>query len=386
VSRSVQRARAVLAVAGWAGVLACSVGAGEPKHPPAGSSSFSYTAAEELRASTYDVMPQSSMVPLRVDHVGQISLGRSADETPTAVASVKLTDSAIVVLDPASRRVRFYTRSGVPIASIAFDSAGVVRHSSPVQVQSHGDTVFVVDIDPRRGIVAYDTKGRGLLKLAVPFGGITGVAALTGHRLVSVMARDEDVKARQAAVLWRLGTAGADSAPQRLGCVPDSLLRSSLEKRTAYELFRFVGVSADERRLFCRQALSPVVQILRADGTPDGMLHRAPPFYRRGPAPSEKELEDAAMEQFRATWTEHAAFFVMRAGFVSLYGTYDPSVRLERHLLFACDSATGPTRCGVGELRGNLHDLRAPDTLIVAEPVDSAQGVQRLGLYVLRFP
>jgi hypothetical protein len=297
------------------------------------------------------------------------------------VGSAKLTDSGIAVIDPASRRLRFYTRSGSSLASLKFDS-GIVRHTSPIGVQSHGDTLFIVDIDSRRGIIAYDMKGQRVLGIRQSIPGVTAIVTLAGHRIVSSIPMEKDVVSRRAAVLWRVG---ADSILEQFGCVPDSLLRSSLQERTAYALFRFTGVSADEQRVYCRQALTPVIQIFRADGTPDGFLHRAPPFYRRGPAPRESGLDDAARERFRATWTEHAAFFPMRSGFVSLYWTYDANAKLDRRLLFACDSATGPTRCGIGELRGNPVDFLAPDTLVVAEPLDSAKAVWRLGLYVVRF-
>jgi hypothetical protein len=354
---------------------------GKNRAAPAEQTAHSYTSAQEAVVSTYDIVPQAALVPLRFQRVALIPLGNSPADSPAAIGSVRVTDSAVVVIDPASRRLRFFSRAGALRAAVPFDSAGLTRHTAPTQVESLGDTVFVVDLDMRRGIVAYDVRGRRVTRISTPLPATTDVAPIGEQRIVSVMPKEEDVTGRRAAVLWRLAANGA-TAP--LGCIPDSLLRSSMQKRTSYSTYRFTGVATDGRRLYCRQALSPVIQIFLADGTPDGMLHRAPPFYRRGPGVSLRGLDDAGMEAFRATWTEHGRFFPMPSGFVSLYGTFDPKARLDRQLLFACDSSAGSTKCGVSELKGNPMDFRAPDTLIVAEPAESAQAVQRLGLYVVR--
>lgn len=366
--------------------VGCSTAADAGDKPASTTKSqggYSYTAEQQAALAEYDVMPESAVLPLRLQRIALIPLGRSSTEFPAAIGSLKMTDSTLLVIDPAARRLRFYDRRGTATATVSFDSAGTIRHTAPAQAATLGDTLFVVDMDMRRGVVTYDGRGHRLAKIPVSVPGATDLAAIKGQRVISTMPNEDVVANGEGAVLWNLAPNGR---AEPFGCVPDAWLRSSMKNKTAYAVFRFTGVAAANGRFYCRQALSPVVQIVGADGTAQGAVRRAPAFYKRGPGVSQRGLDEAGMEQFRSTWTEHGRFFPRPSGFVSLYMMLDKQAKTDRQFVFACDSAAGPTRCGTGELKGRPLDFRAPDTLVVAEPDGSAQAAPQIGLYLVRLP
>jgi hypothetical protein len=361
------------------GILACREG---PEPAVAGTATATYSGDQEAAIAPYGVMAEKDMVPLRLDRVGQISLGRSAAESPASVERVKIGETMIMVVDEAGRRIRTFGRDGRLVANLAIDSTPKRDHRSPVALAARGDSMFVLDLDQSRGVTAYDGQGHRLFQFPIRLNVSTVDYAVDGQSsVVASMGKDDDILNRRRGLLW---TVERDGGSRLIGCVPDPLYRTSLQGDQLFQLFRFFGVAIGYGKVYCRQPVSPVVQMLGLDGRSLGVLRRAPPFYMRPPDISQRNANKPTMDAFRAKWTEHAYFFPRSKGFLSSYTTFDLKNGRDRHLLFACDSATGPTRCGTSELAGRPADFIAPDTLVVVEPIEHADDLQRLGFYVLR--
>jgi hypothetical protein len=335
----------------------------------------------DLDASAYEPMRASDLVPIFLDRVRTVPLGADPIRTPASVARAKITRRGIVVIDEAARMVREYSKVGEPSFVIPIGSEAGSNLKSPVALASRGDTLLVLDLDPNRGITAFDTSGREIANtpVKVPASTVDYVVTQDAY-VVATIADTKEIADGAGVILWAVEKNGDATA---FGCAPDSLYRRSIKNTGLFQLFRFFGVSSAGEQTFCRQPLSPVVHILDAKTRSVALLRRAPPFYQR-PGDIPQTMNNVVVSKFRSTWTEHARFFPRARGFISVYTTFDSQIGRDKHLLFACDSTSGATRCGTRESPGMPLDFLSPDTLVIVEPLKGSRDVQRISFYRIR--
>ena len=80
-------------------------------------------------------------------------------------------------------------------------------------------------------------------------------------------------------------------------------------------------------------------------------------------------LNAKRMAAYVSSWTPHQSAYPTAAGVLSVFELTEKGRGLE-YLLFACDSVTGPMRCGSRRIYAKLVRFVAPDTLLVARIAD----------------
>jgi hypothetical protein len=327
----------------------------------------------------YELLGARDVARLSLRLVRTVPLGTTDLETPASIPRAKIAPRSIVVVDEAARRLRAYSRLGRSLFSVPIGAGGAGLRSA-VALAYSGDTIFVLDIDEKQGVVTLDSTGHrlGSLPIRVSSSTVDYVAGDSGSLVATIMT-DRGILDDTAGIVSIVDREGH---ARTLGCAPDPLYRESVKNAGLFQYFRFFGVSTLGRRTYCRQPITPVVQILDEHGRPLGTLRRAPPFYKRPPDVSKANpTNKTLLVTFRSQWTEHTRFFPYEAGFVSFYTVYDANAGRDRYFLFACDSASGTARCRSAESPGMPLDFIAPDTLIVVEPLHGPRDIQKVNFY-----
>lgn len=298
--------------------------------------------------------------------------------TPGSVDHVQITPDRIFVSDNASSLMRGYSRAGVPIFSVP--THRTEQLDNPVQLSAIGDTLLVVDIDQHRGMTVIGPDGRIIRAVPLQVGSSTvGVAPLDGSLAVGTIAENADLATGHGAFVGVVTKHGELIAS---GCHPDPLYQESVKRTGLYAMFRFVGVSTRDNNIYCRQPVTPVVQIIGQDGRLVQVIREAPPFYRRGPD-RPQSMNQPIVEQFRSTWWEHAQFYPVADGFISVYMTFDIGVGETVYRLFACRKTSGRSSCGVKVVPGIPVTFIQPDTLVTTTPLRRATDTRSLAFYTV---
>jgi hypothetical protein len=174
---------------------------------------------------------------------------------------------------------------------------------------------------------------------------------------------------RSGRVLWR-------------GCERSPAYITSEREGGTLRAFAFRGVTALGGRIFCSQPLTAVVQIYDTAGRFLGTSRRAPPNYRP-PRDEATDLSIRALRRFEATWSYHARFLPFPTGFLSVYSEYDTMANHARYTVFACDSATGGTRCAATKTYEEPK-LLTGDTLILVKDGTTADPAWRVDYYLVQ--
>lgn len=319
-------------------------------------------------------------VPMR--RVGAISLGTMPVTTPGSIDHAVVTSREIVLVDNVSRALRGYGKSGSQRFTLPTRSDAIGSLRTPMGLATAvGDSILVVDLDEARGLSTVSPAGTIARQLPLHLGGaLIGVAQLSNGKFAFArITTPADIANGVAYVVAIVNSAGK---PLATGCIPDSVTRGSVIRHGMFSFFRDAGVSTLNGRIYCRQAVSPAVQVLSADGAPITVFNKAPPFYRRGvDQPASMSMVD--MNRFRSTWWEHSAFYPVSNGFVSIYASFDLRTDDAVYRLFACDSTTVGTTCHTSIIPGKPVAFVAPDTLYVSEPIRKANDLQQLSIYIV---
>jgi len=328
----------------------------------------------------YEVTPASEVVPLKTEMLRSIPLGTNARETPIGVSRVWMTGDRIAVLDEAGRTIRGYNRGGTALFSSAFGRGTGVDVREPVALAMRSDTTFILDLDGRIAALSADGRQTNVMRTGLPSSTVDYVPDGDGF-LIATIAKDSAIASGSAAIVWRVTR---DARREVVGCHPDDLYRTSIGHKGMFQAFRFFGVSASKDLVYCRQPLTPLVQIVDTRTKATQYLRRAPPFYRR-PSDIPETMNQARVNDLRAQWTEHARFIPLPSGFVSFYTTFDGKDGRDRYLMFMCDSTSGATRCGTAEVPQPPLAFLAPDTLVTASGITASSVVRALSLYRVHF-
>lgn len=342
-----------------------------PPQPPGGP---------KVADPDYELMSASEVVPLRTEMLGSIHLGASHGETPIGLSRVSVSDSRITVLDEAGRTIRGYTRSGRLLFTTGFGRQSGLDLREPVAVAVQSDTTLVLDLDGNIAVLnalGHQTK---LTRTRLPSSTVDYVINADTF-IIATITKDSAIASGSAAILWRVLP---DGGHEILGCHPDKLYSASITQKGMFQAFRFFGVSAVEQFVYCRQPLTPLVQIVDTRTKSTRYLRRAPPFYKR-PADIPETTNQARVDDLRSRWTEHARFIPLPSGFVSFYTTFDKKNGRDRYLIFMCDSASRRAQCGTANLEDQPLDFLPPDTLLVANSKTSPPALKALSVYRIHF-
>lgn len=348
--------------------------AGEPgasmdqSPPPA---EWSFTRVDSAATGTI------SFVPSR-----EVQLGEGKAASSANISRVIATGEGFFVIEGGAPAVVHYDRKGRHRFTIAIAPGKAGKLKTPRALAYRGDTLFVLDLDYRRGIAMFDGVGAHIGTIDLQVGSSAfDLSASPTSLAIATIAQDAEIRDGAATMLWFVS---AGRAVRDGKCAPDPIYQRSLEQRGFFELFRAVGVSSFGGRTYCRQPVSPVVQVFSDDGAPMESIRLAPPFYVRGPdAP--QSMNQLMVDRFSATWTEHRNFFPFQDGFVSVYSNFDTLTSTRRYRLFRCAGVSGPDpRCAVGSITDVPLDFLAPDTLLVLRATEDPLAPPRLALLHLR--
>ena len=319
-----------------------------------------------------------NVVPLVSLHLaGVISLGTDSSSTVATAERTKLGRNMVYVAD--SRWLRAFDRAGKPRFTISIGSGGTSQLRVPIGMATIGDTLLALDIDWRRGITVVDPKGSIARQVPLKVGTSTVDLAPIGRNIALATVTANLIDESSASIVRVVGNSGAALYS---GCDLDPRYRESQKEHGLVAMFRGVSVYAWEGQLYCRQAITPIVQVLDSTGRLRGVVRLAPPFYQR-PSDTRESMNQLTVNKFRSSWWEHKRFYARPAGFASVYETYDSTASQDRYRVFGCDSTTQSRKCYVADLPGTPVDFVPPDTIVIAEPRRSLKAAQRLLLLKL---
>lgn len=147
---------------------------------------------------------------------------------------------------------------------------------------------------------------------------------------------------------------------------------------------RGLGVRARNGRVYCRQPISPVIQVYSADGRQSDGIKYAPPFYKAGTDKPLSLFQDD-LNAFGASWTEHLDFFPSDSGFVSVYTSFDTLSNGRRFTIFKCRThETDTPSCVAGDVPLRPFALLGEDTLVTVERTTASDTITLLQLLRVR--
>lgn len=332
--------------------------------------------ADRARPATYEVFETTR--PLIMDSIKSIRLGDRPSNTAVEIEDAVVTSDRVYVIDGATHHVLGYSRSGSPILSIPYGSGAAIK--SPIDIDASPEMIGLLELSRTDGIIGLTSNGAVPHRIPLNLeSSAIDMVSIGNQFAVATIQRERDLAAGTGSIVSIVNSEGKVVAR---GCTPNPLYASSVKQHGMLQFFRQMGVTTGQKVIYCRQPVSPVVQMISSTGTSLGVVTRAPPFYR-APVDVPQSTNQRQVERFRATWTEHVQFYPTVAGFVSIYLTYDTTAGRNEYDVFVCDSASGPIQCRAGRAPGKPIDLLGSDTLVIW-PVGASQGMASLVLYQLR--
>ena len=328
-----------------------------------GCESRSAPASAEASAWQEERLPPERVDRLLLDSIGVVPLGRSAEDAPAKVVDVAISAVGIAVAD--ERTIMRYGTDGVLQWRLQLTRATTPSLSSPQSIRWWGDRLVAIDMNQRLGLSVISPDGT--LSALGPVQSAASLSSLevdSSGFVVTSIGLDGDIKSGGARFAFVLDSAGAT---RHALCDFHPAYSESIGRGGYFGYHRGLGARVHDSLVYCFQALTPVVQVHDLRGDRRAPLRVAPPFYRRG-ADAPASPNQATLNRFAATWTEHAAFFPHDSGFVSVYTTFDTEANERIFLLFSCrlreEAVEG---CRTGRLRDRPYQLLPPDTLVTID-------------------
>lgn len=368
--------------AGTAAAILLTFGCDEARKAGERSSPLSEGASPVATAelSRFEQLSDRDAPQRQLRLIATVDLGTGTENTPASVSRAKISYNRIYVSDEAGRTIKGYDRRGRLVFTLATRRTGLREIHTPVGLALRGDTLLMVDIDQKRGLTAVDSTGHIAYQRPLAVGSSTvGVTPFGRDMAVATILENADITEGRGGFIHVVDDTGGSKAA---GCLPDPLYRESVRAGGLYAMFRFTGVATSGNLLYCRQPITPVVQVLTSSGDRAHVIRLAPPFYRRG-SDVPQSMNQVVLDRFRGTWWEHAHFFPVSSGFVSVYASYDTSTGQTRHRIFGCGAVDAARDCYVSDVPGSPVDVIASDTLVVSLPLRRIGDVQRLAFYRL---
>lgn len=305
------------------------------------------------------VLSQAQAPGVALQQVKTTPLGSSQAEAPFDINDVATRDDSIFVADYEGRAVKIYGPTGLLLRTITSTVSARPPFDHPEQIAVSGDTIYVLDAGHGEiALVSFD--GRRLGTVPLPAGMNPTSFALSAQGLI--ISTNALAHESLNSVLFLAPRSGRLT---QLKCQADPSYIESKRSNRMLRVFAFTRATVTADGVACSQPITPILQLLSADGTVPARAYLAPPFYR---SPTDRPMSTNAKQlaNFRATWTPQFVSFRRRAGFVSAYVTYDSVTQHRNYLMFACDSLTASSHCETASVPGAPLALLGTDTLLVA--------------------
>lgn len=317
------------------------------------------TAQAPTALPAYSILRSDEVRSLRAQVIETVVLGGSKTRRPSVVSDVALVGGHIFVLDGMQRHLLVYDSTGRFLREAAKygDHDGGIE--SPIRLATHGDTVLLLDVTHRNAVSAFDAQGRFLGARYPDLSEASASSMAIGTATVAFAHMDADDRPSRSVVSIRdrrgreLAT-GCPSAPT----YAQSLKRGGL-------LARFTARLVDMRgnRVYCAQAVTPVVTILDLQGRTVGHITVAPPFFAP-PADIAETRNQKALLDYQSRWTALHGFRGTPTGFASTWSRYDAGAGRFVYRFFACDGDVTPGNCRTSEIPGEPVRIIASDRLL----------------------
>lgn len=307
----------------------------------------------------YSILRADEVKSLRAHIIETVVLGDSKTRRPSVASDVAVVGGHIFVLDGMQRHLLVYDSTGKFLRVAAQYGSHDGGLESPIRLASLGDTVLLLDVTHRNAVSAFDAQGRFLGARYPDLAEASASSMAIGTATVAFAHMDAEDRPARAVVSIRdrrgreLG-AGCPSAPT----YAQSLKRGGLLARFATRLVDMKG-----NRVYCAQAVTPVVTILDLQGRTVGHITVAPPFYTP-PADIAETRNQKALLDYQSRWTALHGFRATPAGFASTWSRYDAGAGRFVYRFFACDGDVAASNCRTSEIPGEPVRILASDRLL----------------------
>lgn len=325
---------------------------------------------------SYSILLESGVTQVDPRVTRSITLGDSASQRPGLPTDVLLHRGRIFVIDGMRRVLLVYDQDGKFLRQSTQwgDSDGALM--SPMKLLADHDTVLVLDLTHRNTVSAFDVDGRFI---GARYPDLHSASAYTmAQGRVTAVFGQLDIGNRPG----RTVVAIRDRKGREIGAgciVADSYVRS-VASHGALATFNASFVAIQGNRIYCAQAITPVVSVLDLTGTTVDYITVAPPFYVP-PSDIGETHNQKALLNFQSKWTLLQNFAVTPTGFVSIYSRYDLAVAQFTYRVFACDLDVRPKNCRIGTVPGRPVRIVSSDTVLsVVSARDGNVSLQVLSL------
>jgi hypothetical protein len=331
--------------------------------------------------SLFEPLPISSdrVYPGALAPIFETSLQSAGSGLPLKVSRIAVQGNRVYVLDTRQRALFTFSRRGERLRRWPDSTAAGPGH--PIAIASVAESLFVLELSRPHGIHVLNLQGEWLSERPRRTGtSTTDLASSLTALAVGLLAPDSQLTQGTGRFIGLVGSAGDVIAR---GCQAHPAYAASLKRRGMLQLFRSIGVTADAGAIYCRQPVTPVVQVLDSTGRIVRVVRWTLPDYR-APSDAAESMNPRSIERFRSTWLEHMVFHPRPSGFLSVYATFDPVQGRDRYIVLACDSTAATLNCGRAESSYNPLAFLPPDTLVLSLPADSAHPLPRLLFTVMQ--
>jgi hypothetical protein len=230
---------------------------------------------------------------------------------------------------------------------------------SPVRLVADHDTVLVLDVTHQNAVSAFSRDGRFIGARFPELHEASVFSLALGRSLAAFGQLNATDRPGRSVVAIR------DRRGRELGsgCAAAEALVSSELRHGKLADFSSNSVTLLGNRIYCAQAVSPIVTVLDFSGTTVGYVTVAPPFYVP-PLDIPGTQNQKTIMDFESKWTAMRDFSPSTAGFMSLYARYDVVAGRHAFQVFACDSVVRPTNCRSGPITGEAVRILAPDKVL----------------------
>lgn len=323
--------------------------------------------------TAYRKQPLTESGQLRQAVMATIRLGTVDSTQPVDVQDVAFRGDTAYVLDAETRRLSAYNRAGTRLWSAGGRDANDGRLVRPHRLTLAGDTLYVTDLGAVNRINLFDLGGRFARGFDVDSEKDVLSLAVAGERLFVTIPSPEPDDTTLSVVLMM----DRDGKLLGRGCTQHPTVTTSISRRGVLGAYRFSYVWSSGGRVYCQQGVTPVIQVLDGAGRLAGTVDRAPEFFV-DPRDEPETTNPRRMMAHSATWLAPTRFLPSAHGFVWSFIAYDTVTQRSSFRLFACDSATGPAQCAVGETPDRPLQLIGADTLLLLREDPNPESVPTL--------
>lgn len=307
----------------------------------------------------YALMSSSAVTEVEPKLLRSAVLRDGKDDRLSAATDALFLRGRIFVLDGVQRKLLVYDSVGTFIRRAAEWGEGNGQLHSPIRLISYNDSVFVLDVTHSNAVSAFDRDGRYAGARFPELHDASASSLAIGNAIAAFGQMNAAGRPGRTAVAIR------DRRGREVGsgCPAADAYAQSEQRKGMLAHFSTRIVSLRGNRIFCAQAITPVVSILDLAGVTVGKIAVAPPFYME-PVDRDETMNQKAILDFQSRWTALHDFAATPVGFASIYSRFDLSTKLFMYRWFACDMGANASNCRTSTLSGTPVRITSPDEVL----------------------